>query len=53
MTPAVTKRPPPSSVTVEEAQAELISPPLPVDFELPVSSELQAHSPSNNQQVRF
>ncbi|XP_044052570.1 cell division cycle-associated protein 2 isoform X2 [Siniperca chuatsi] len=44
VTQVVTQGPLPSSETVEEAQAVLISPPLHVDF------ELQASSPTENQQ---
>ncbi|XP_029998330.1 cell division cycle-associated protein 2 isoform X2 [Sphaeramia orbicularis] len=39
-----------SSETVEEAQAELISPPFFADCEPPVSSEVKAYSPTENQQ---
>ncbi|KAM7416125.1 hypothetical protein PAMA_018275 [Pampus argenteus] len=50
VTQAVTKGPLPSSETVEEAQAVLISPPVHVDVETLVFSELQARSTANNQQ---
>ncbi|KAM7391508.1 hypothetical protein PAMP_022193 [Pampus punctatissimus] len=50
VTQAVTKGPLPSSKTVEEAQAVLISPPVHVDVETLVFSELQACSTANNQQ---
>ncbi|XP_067459067.1 cell division cycle-associated protein 2 isoform X2 [Thunnus thynnus] len=50
VTQTVTKGPLPSSETVEEAQAVLISPPVHVDFEPRVFPELQACSPTNNQQ---
>ncbi|KAM9858165.1 cell division cycle-associated protein 2 [Aulostomus maculatus] len=47
---AVTKGLLPSSETAEEAQAVLTCPPPHADIEPPVSSELQACSPTNNQQ---